>query len=378
MRKLFKSMCMLSALALTVMGCSSNDDTNPVITNGPKDVAIRIVRPTTYAVEGSAVGEAPDLNDVAIYFVGSGNVLMRGTMNSAEITTGNKVFANVPGGAEKVIVVGNPAALASPTLPTTLPTTEATLMASLFEQSKQTHHKTAINLLGTGEITVSGTAFAASVEVGAAISRLEIGEVKTKDDATIQLSEFTLAGIFINNTYLKLGMDYTTKPTDAADIINYGPEDASVYIDNTFKAPRLCDVGIATEAGTSFKPTGENQFWAYFIMPPTAAAGGTVIAGTGTDAKPAVPHIILHIKDAKATDGAYVFAENTFVTVTKFKDTSSADVTAFAPGKVYKLSKAIEFGGEHLSEKPETPTSADLTVTVSVKAWEEASVTPEL
>ncbi|MGL5729919.1 MAG: hypothetical protein ACRCX5_02195, partial [Bacteroidales bacterium] len=65
-----------------------------------------------------------------------------------------------------------------------------------------------------------------------------------------------------------------------------------------------------------------------------------------------------------------------YVTVKGFKASGGTSITTFERGKVYKVS-AVNFTAKDTHETPNA-TDIDVTVTVTVLAWEGINVDPEL
>lgn len=361
MKKSFKYVMLMAATLLVGFNSCSNDDDNVAgVDDSPKSVKVMVSVPSTYADEATAVGVTPVASDLQVYFTDGISIKAEGTMLPTEMAEG-KLFEDVPGTASNVVIIANPLLVTSPAK-LTVGTSVAELNKLMFEQSKQLDPKDKLNLFGSN--TVTGNT--ANVILAPAISRYEIAKVEANPGAQIPLTSFELAGIYINNTYTKCGTDYTTLPTGAADILQFGPDDTE-WADGTFPA-RYKDEFAAPTAGTSFAPDNK---WAYFVMPVVAGKGTTINGELQTS----IPHVILKIKNAEAT--GYTFAETMYVTVRDIKVAGAATtLTELTRGKVYTM--ALSIGGENLAPKPELPALKDITVTAEVTPWIEEPVTPVL
>lgn len=369
MKTKFKYVTLVATALLLGFSSCSNDETDTKTDDStPKSVTVRISAPSTYAEEATAVGKTPDINDVNVYFVGGGVVKATGTMTAAEIAGSGKTFNDVPGSATKVVIIANAATLSSPDVSSiAVNSSENALNALMFEQSKQTNPTTAVNVYGSATITgVSGSETAA-VTLKPAISRIEIAKVEVDPSATIALTGFKLAGIYINNTYTQCGTDYSTLPTAAADILNYDGTNA-IWTSGSYPA-RFSDEWSSPTTGTSFAPTSPLK-WSYYVMPVIASKGTTI----NTVAQSAVPHIVLKIVDAQAT--GYGFASTSYVTVKEIK-VGGVALTQLERGKVYSIA-SIKIGGGNLASTPETPTEQNVTVTATVTDWLDEPVEPVL
>ncbi|MDU1891386.1 MAG: hypothetical protein E6767_11925 [Dysgonomonas sp.] len=369
----------LIAAATLMMGfasCGSDNEVGGEDVGGTKDVTIRVTKPSTYAEEATADGVTPDVNDATLFFINSAGIVMeQGTMNAAEIAdkVNGKTFLNIPADVNKVVLVGNSTALTSPTFGTI--NNETQFNAVMLEQSAQTHAKTAVNVQGTAAIAAGTGNITVTVQVRPAISRIEIGEVKVKTGVGvgIELASFKLTGIYINNTYTKLGLDYSTLPTLATEILNYGlsaPEFTNTSYPARYK-DEWAEAGVTNAA--SFTPTVVTDKWSYFVMPPVAGKGTTI----NGEQKTSVPHILIKVENAiKASDNSQLYATPKFLTIRKLIDNSTLnELTHLLPGRVYKIT-AIEVDGKDLGE-PEGE-NRDITVLVDVLAWEGVDVTPGL
>lgn len=365
--------------AVFLLGFASCGSEEAVTEGGgePKSVTVKIVRPATYAEEVTAVGVTPDIYDADVFFIGGGTVLERGSMNNAEVVSG-KTFTDIPGAATEIIIVGNAGHLSSPSLPSAGPSaidTKAKLNKVMLEHSVQADAKTDVNLLGSGAITGTGDV-TVSVAVRPAISRIEIGEVGVMTaGATIPLADFKLTGIYINNTYTEVSLDYNIIPTALANILSYGAT-ATEFIDGTYPIAFKDEWAVASvTAAPSFTPAVAGNKWGYFVMPPVENKGTTIDG----DTKTSIPHIIIKVEDATlASDGSSLGLPVAYLTITKMLDINNgnAELDKLEAGKVYKIA-AVAIDGKDLTPNPETG-ARDVEVLVSVQAWEGVDVTPAL
>lgn len=374
MKMKFKYVMIAAAtLLLGFASCSSDDGGDGGDTTGTKDVAVKIKRPTTYAEDASAVGVVPDMKDAEVFFFASGIIKATGTMNLAEIASG-KTFTGLNSGVDKVIIVANTNLLSSPAIPTTI-TTEAQLNAIMLDHSAQTHFQTGVNLQGSATITGT-TNVTVNVDIYPAIARYEIGEIKAMPAASnpkLPLRSFKLTGIYINNTYTKVSLDYNTVSTVAAEILNYGTT-ATQWTDGTYPAAFKDEWAVAgVTAGSIFAPTTIGEYWSYFVMPPVANKGTTI----DSELKTSVPHIILKLEDAIVEDGlaGYPHPKNPgYITITKLKK-GGTYLDNLTRGEVYQIA-TIEIDGADIDD-PE-PKTKDVEVNVIVKPWVGVPVTPEI
>ncbi|GAB6119368.1 hypothetical protein [Dysgonomonas termitidis] len=372
-----------TALLLGFSSCSNDDANAPADDLPTQSVSVRILVPSTYAPEATAVGVTPTITgNTNVFFVGGGVILEVGTLNAAEAAAG-KTFTDVPGAVSDVIIVANGGTVAtSPALSTIVRNDPLSkLNETLFLQASQTNAQTAVNLFGRAPLTdgagVNAGKKVAAVTLVPAISRIEIGEIKADAGAAVKLKSFKLTGIYINNTYTQLGIDYVTKPTLATEILNYDKANAK-WIDGNYPA-RFKDewANASVTDATSFKPAGTDK-WSYFVLPVKASANGTEISSVQQGA---VPHIVFKIEDIDYDDAAYQdVAGPYFITIKNLK-VGGADLTELAPGKVYSLNGGVAgdpilIGGGNLSPDPETNATEEVVVSATVTPWEGFDVDP--
>ena len=360
-------MMMAAALVLGFSSCSNDNEASEPTDSASKSVTIYVSNPSTYAEEATAVGKTPVINDLKVFFIGAGVIKEVGTMTSADIGGAGKTFDDVPGSATDVVIIGNATALSSPAITAFgVNDSEAALNAAMFEQDKQTDAATAVNVHGRAVIAGGVGSETATIALAPAIARFEIAEVKAKTGAgvEIELEEFKLTGIYINNTYTECGTDYKTLPTASTSILNYGKV-AAIWTDGTYPV-RFKDEWASPTASTSFTPA--TGVWSYYVLPVVANKGTTIDNVVQTS----VPHIILKITDAKAT--GYELPNPAYVTVKELK-VSGTSLTALEKGKVYSIA-TLAIAGENLSARPEVSATQDVVVTATVTEWTDQPVDP--
>ena len=277
----------VAALALTVGFTSCSKSEGETLPEGQKKVTISIDFGTgsgRAADNQTANGQTPDLKDLKLFFVGN-NVIQKVetvTTDISDMTTG-KSFT-VPNATTKVYAIGNTGSTGvnSPTAFPAAGASEDDVKSLMIDVTAQTSFKI-FNLSsgqGAGGTAASGVSFvndAATFDIMPAVARYEIKKVSagtTTTEVDQPLSGFKLTGIFITNTYNKLGLDYATLPSATADIIKVGPGSASF---ETYIPARLQDVMAPASNATSFIPTeGAGYFWHYFLAAPIAGKGTTL------------------------------------------------------------------------------------------------------
>lgn len=401
MKKL--SFLFITALA-TIVGfasCSSDNDNDGGTPNpsGGKtkqvNLSVSIGSNTQLRADGpSATTLTPDVADLTLYFYDdvSGNIL---STQQFPITgflptgTTTKTF-DVPENATKIYAIGNTISMTgSVTLPASV-TTVTDLKTALINIGKQTHPKNGVNVKGEANIvfTAPGSPNTASLELRAAVARIEVAKITSVAEANVvvtPLTSFKVSNIFINNTYSKFPLN-EVRPTTGFEfgthVFNYdvslwGATYPSIY-DNATDGAFYHDKITAPTAGISHVPSG--AVWGYFVPATFGTNNGTILpnpAGgspaVSSDRQGNIPHIIIEITDAQAT-GITIPAKQ-YVTVKGLKDMAGVSITNLKGG-FYYLIKELNIGAEHLSTNPEEP-KEKLEVTVEVKPWEEVEVKPE-
>lgn len=194
-----------------------------------------------------------------------------------------------------------------------------------------------------------------SVKIAPVVTRFEIGEVsgtaKISDEITTSgLESFTLAGIFMNNTYETLNLKNNT--TFAGTAFN---ESNITNVSDWAK-----DVFDDFEDGLIYGPTAGNV-WAYHL--PQVKASENVIVD---NVYPKNPNIVLHLQDVVFDDGIDADDADLYVVIRSYAKSQTA-VNEFLRGRVYQI-PSIKFNKTHLAITPH-PEDITLTVSVDVMEW---------
>jgi len=387
----FKFLVMAAAMAVGFASCS-NEDQNGTDPDGVQNIKLRIEQPalTTYADEAE-MGDAvvPEVRDGRAFFydTASGIILDDRSFNVSDAnemkTASGKTFEDIPNKSTTVLIVAN-----LTTNPITFPATTigkniSTVKASLNDLNNFTDPVTNVTVQGTGAIVSNEC----TVDLYPAASRIAIKKVIGSDNTnsamqvTLPMTEYKLEGIFINNVYVKLGLDYTTKSatsTIVTDLLNYGPDDelqfGSAY--PTF----FCDYDNTGIGKAASKPLAElikepeNGVWAYNVFPQTI---GTTI---NTKLQTAIPHVILKITGAK-TSAPLLLDDPVYLTIKRFEfvggSKDGTEMTSFEQGYAYIIEEIV-FGGEHLNPKPEIDDKTSVVVKVTPKPWQKQIIKPIL
>lgn len=389
----FFSMAAL-ALAVGFTSCSDSDDDGPGIDDGLKKVKVQInlgnttSRATAPDAE-SANNKPPAFADLKLIFVGEGIVQSVQDVTSDEDKTeikdqtDGKTFT-VPKATTTVYAIGNVNSTTGVGSPTTFPVkgnAESTVTGLMLDLEAQQSYSIVNLSQGQGELGAAGAGkdFASdevSFEIYPAVARYEIKKIKIDPSATKPLESFQLGGIFITNTYLKLGLDYATLPSTSTDIINFGPGTAGFEANIPAKL-KDDETSSLRGATTEFTPIdGAGYFWHYFVMPPIANKGTTLYGNA--EGESSIPMIVLKIMNAEAPTGGPTYDPVQYVNVRRLLNNGTGkEITYLEPGKVYLINEIL-FGGEHLTENPGENHEKSVTVKVTVKNWEGVNVTPIL
>ena len=373
MKKMYKSLCALTALVLLA---ACNKDAEPgAAVGGKTNFAVSLPGALeTYAVEDpQAAGQiTPLYNDVTVYLIDAGENVMGYAWTDAEIKAKQKRFEQITEPVA-VLVIVNSGDVTMPTGPLSFATLDKNSFAAILVADQNKAVKTLAaedargNAAGTygpiQQVTLYGEQDTfttetsddghmlkkAAVELKSIASRFEVGTVKpgTGLDALI------VEAVYVNN------FDFDMKPS-------------------------------ATQKFTELDwPTTFSPAWA------TDGYNAAVTSNTGTKVYAyqflfgdRVPHIIYKVSGTvsagyKLSDGTG--DENTatpftgkYITVKGFRENGSL-IPEIRPHKIYKMGLedgGIEITPEKITDKPEK-TKIDLIVAITVADWTTANVTPE-
>ncbi|WP_295935907.1 hypothetical protein [uncultured Alistipes sp.] len=386
------------ALAALAFAACNKDNGGGGFAEGTHSLNIKASVPGmgTRADAGTAVGETPAIDNMTLVFVVDGVVDLVHSATVATITTSGETINGITTGSNNSVYVfgGNTAVPINPAVTAlTQGDTEATVKAIMYTMANETPGEDPNNVSTRGYASyavVVGAAASVSLDVVPAISRVEIKTIKANASPTLpadQVHAFDLEGIYINNTFKKIGADYTIYPTVAGDMVNYDSEDTKWVVASTYDA-RFHDVLSSMTGAATYSAT---DFWSYYIAPAQKASGanyiGTIINEGGVTAQYlAAPHIVFKLNNVyvgPSSPGTLQVNANTettsqwynsnymFVRVTKYQDGGGNAINYFEPGKVYQIA-SITFDASNLHSNPVPEPSAthDVVATVLVKDWE--------
>lgn len=364
-RKIKYATLALSALTLGIISCNKDND---LTLEKTQSVTLQISTgtPNTYAEENSQSSLSTNLDPALggnVYFVNGTTILdhfpivpdanaKAEEVSVAKLKSGY-TFPRVSGNANTVYIVANrPNGV---TLPdkgdlsgvesTPLSITSLTAIAS-------------VTLKGSAPI-VSGKPSTATVTLAPVVARFEISKVEYDAAASSSVSNpiknFDLDGIFVNNHYKKMGLDF--KPINGALYSATQPAD---FIANNFPAP-LSDLFSDKKGKTAYSPT--KGVWGYQFFPASRAND--------------LPVLVLKLSKVAATTQD-PYAGEQYVSANKFIDAAAPDkyVTSFEANHIYII-ESIKFSNRNLSSTPNTVLQ-DVIVTLRIAPWIDKKITPEL
>ena len=377
MKKMYKSLCLLTALVL-LAACNKDAEPNGSAAGGKTNFAVSLPgAPETYAVEDpqSAGAIVPFYNDVTVYLVDAGNNFVGYAWTDAEIKAREKRFEQITEPVQ-VIVMVNTGVATMPTGPISFSTFQNAVFAiSAADQNKAAKTLAAEDSKGNAagtygpiqQVTLFGeqgtfttetptdghTLKKAAVELEAMVSRFELGTVK----AGTGLDALTVEAVYVNNFFLDAG--------DASTSVQHFTEGTWPSTFTPAWATDGYDAAVTSNAGT--------KVYAYQIF----------ALSTST-----IPHVIYKVSGT--VSAGYKLADGTgdldtptaftdkYITVKGFREGGSL-VSGLEINKIYKM--GLEDGGiaitpDKITDKPEK-NKIDLIVGITVADWTSSNVTPE-
>lgn len=396
MDKYFKRLLFTGvAFIICLAGCTS-DKGSEISEDKAVSVLLKVdIAEISKAETATAVGVAPDVEDMKVVFVGENVVKAIFDADVDEIISSGETFANIPESATTIYVVGNTVSTADTDASMSalqVGDSEAQLLHRFIDMSKQGLGTASnVNVLGMETFTPAAGTVKVSVEVVPAVSCIEIAKVAgetdpqseggspltTADGKPAGIVSFVLEGIFVNNTFAKISMDCLSYPTSESDIIAYD-EDASVWADPSAYPARYRDIFPSYAASAVKTPSG-GSVWSYYVAPAAKYEGGSFKGNIIGDVQyGALPVLILKFAEVNVTENdSPVTLNNKYITITKFLS-EGRTISHLDPGKVYEIN-SINFNRTHLSDKPMGGmVENNCEVTVTIKTWEGVPTTTEI
>jgi hypothetical protein len=209
--------------------------------------------------------------------------------------------------------------------------------------------------------------YEAVINLEAISSRLEIGKVTAAASSTniSRVKSFTLGGIYINNTYTEMAVDYsspaglipTTLSPDRYTGSSYAGLNAASLLDEAASFVKATD-------NITYSPNG-GEVWGYNVLAPQQSV---------SDA----PHIIVKLSDvvvinADGSEDTASYSGERWLTIRNLYGPGGAKITKLDNGYVYRI-KELVFNESNLTDIPEKGT-IDVKVTVTPIAWVSVDVT---
>ncbi|WP_085535414.1 hypothetical protein [Massilibacteroides vaginae] len=380
MKKNFKFSALVAMALMAGFSSCSNENEPTEISKETKSVTLKLdlSSPTTYADEASATGTTATLSNGYVYFVKTGGAIDRvvamslspapGEADINTIATAGHTETGVDGAVQTIYVVGNVPASLNATLSaaTTLSAVETAVLA-IADQATVAN----VTLQGQSGLSVSPTAtnvYTATVTIKPVVSRFEIAQIEYDNSTAASLVDpitgFSVEGIFVNNTYRAMQFDGTV-----SSLLYNGPTAAANFTAANYGS--LADLGLplgsSSVSSLTKVPNTTPGVWAYQFFPVDATA-----ANPSPDA---LPELVIKLDNFTSTGGTITGTQ--WITIAQFKDASTGLVIdKFDANNIYKIAN-IKFDNSNLSATPST-TTKDITVYVTVQAWDTVNVDPVL
>ena len=373
MKKMYKSLCLLTALVL-LAACNKDAESGTPAPAAKTNFAVSLPGALdTYAVEDpQAAGQiTPLYENVTVYLMDAGLNYVGYAWTDEEIKAREKRFEQIVEPA-MVIVYVNTGSVTMPTGLTSINALQDCVVAiSAADQNKAVKTLAAEDSKGNAagtygpiqQVSLAGdqTTFTtetsddghtlkkAVVELKSAVSRFEVGTVKPGAG----LDALTVEAVYINNFYNELGHDTVQSFTEGTWPSTFTP----AWATDGYNA------AVTSNAGT--------KVYAYQVL-----FGGMV------------PHIIYKVSgtvsagyklaDGTGSENAATPFTDKYITVKGFLENGSL-ISEIKDHKIYKM--GLEDGGiaitpDKITDKPEK-SKIDLIMAITVADWTSANVTPE-
>lgn len=331
--------------AMTFLACNK-EDAKPV--DGPmKSVEIDLANILTSRSAGTAIadGTPVTLKDCQIFFT-DGTALYKGqnadATDAVQFFSGSAVptapvkYHYLPAAVNKVVVVGNMGAAITPA---NLAAIEKDLMIAGEQDSGNLRLYGESGLTATNTVDEHTILYKATVNLVPRVARLEVSGFECEFSTTPKYSKIALNKIALNNWNAKTKYMATT----VSDLMNQTITDGTVFgwinpLTGVWYADPITGVELTPAA-----PSDNTKTFVYHTFPAT------------------VPQLVLTCMN----DGAPAY----LVTQKLKNATGGAEITAFEPGKIYKL--AFKFKDTDFNQPVKC-----IDITVTVAKWVVVPVVP--
>ncbi len=376
MKKMYKSLCLLTALVL-LAACNKDAEPNGSSVGGKTNFAVSLPGALdTYAVEDpQAAGTiVPLYEDVTVYLMDAGENFMGYAWTDAEIKAREKRFEQIPE-PEAVAVIINSGSVTMPTGAISkyefLDVIHAIAAADQNKAAKTLAAEDSkgnaagtygpiqqVTLYGAEDVfttetpTDGHTLKKAAVELSSLVARLELGIVK----AGAGLDALTVEAVYVNNFFLNAFFEASAQSfTEGTWPSTFTP----AWATDDYNAAVTSETGTKAYAYQIFAFGSTLMPHVIYKVSGTVSAGYKLADGTGD------------------MDSPTAFTDK-YITVKGFREGGSL-VSGLEINKIYKM--GLEDGGiaitpDKITDKPEK-NKIDLIVGITVADWTSSNVTPE-
>lgn len=410
-----------AAFALGLAGCSKSDDgaksgsnfdmfmqmDMEAVTRAAVDFEVNTSDLTVFG-DGAIFFTRNDADETIVRMVKVSSTGQAGSVSASQLANGY-LFKDVQASAVKVYIVGN-YDFGSRTFADM--NEVRALTVNVTNQKDDYFGIGKVTLYGFADIQPVGSSTYDSADIAAAIAaqadrlavttispimaRFEIdkisGDAPHADNSPSDIDEFTIAGIYINNYYYRVSL--TDEPTATDDPVHNSnrtpawPNKYEQYARTTATPPGQYDPAwegllfddsvFGTTEALSHEPAdfdADMVMWAYNVF-----ADGS-----------AVPHIVLHLENAKVNgnlrpnevlDGPGASSSDpnagtAYITVTGYYTRNTTADEPILGGNVYKMAD-LAFSDDNLTDEPyeENEDRDKVWVKVTVKPWEVKQIDP--
>lgn len=341
-----KHVRLLFCAALAAMTLSACDKEETKVAEGPtKSVEINIANILTRST-GTAIadGTRVTLNDCQIFFT-DGTALYKGKngdgTDAVHFFSGNDIpttavrYHFLPAAVNKVIVVGNMGAAITPA---NLAAIEKDLMIAGEQDSGNLRLYGESGLTATNTVDEHTILYKATVNLVPRVARLEVSGFECEFSTTPKYSKIALNKIALNNWNAKAKYMATT----VSDLMNQTITDGTVFgwinpLTGVWYADPITGVELTPAA-----PSDNTKTFVYHTFPAM------------------VPQIVITCMNDDVP---------AYLATRKLTKPDGTEITAFEPGKIYKLAFKFKDSDFNLPDKC-------IDVTVTVANWEVVPVVP--
>ena len=414
---MFRKLMAFAMAAIVGFASCSKEDNGPGVNDDTQSISLQISQPAARSIDPGLGGAgAQDLvtfaNGDLFLCSSSGQIISKFTfvsgatptnqaskiINIADVTGGNSLtLLNIKATVVSAYIVGNTTNISGYATAAMenkyISGVKALTLTPAVQYSSTKKNLADVTLFGDGQIVADGSPDGSGdpanekkyveIVLRPHVARLEISDITagiTPAPGLVSVLTYDVAGIFINNFYPSISVDWTTPGT----IVNPGQGNTNFY-DNGVGAYVSAMNNILFDYSATFfgntntalvkYPNGSNNsaVWAYNLL--AAPVFGTGAFATATTV---APHIIVKMQGITASNGED-YSGVKYLTVNKlFLNGTTTEITHFEAGKVYTIEPGqFVFTLDNAHDDAETG-FIDLRVKVSVMQWTTVAMTPGL